>query len=308
MLFPALPVLHTGQFPPTGFLASDWAVDPTVALATVGMLAAYWYVTGPRARAQGLPQPAVSSKQRAAFVAGTLVFFVALAPPLDDWADWYLLSAHMFQHMLLMFVTAPLLLVGLPAWVFQPIIQHRRWNRVGAAITHPATAFVISNLLITAWHLPGPYDAALRHELVHVVQHGCFLIAGLLGWWPVFGPVPEWSRLSLPLQCVYLFVTSIPSGIVGAVVSLADPGLYHFYVSAPRLWGISLASDQEFAGVMMWVGGSMIYLLIITARFFRWAAREEAKEARPQPASRQERALGQPDLSDSLRVSAMPKG
>jgi cytochrome c oxidase assembly factor CtaG len=238
-----------------------------------------------------------------------LVFFIALAPPLDDWADWYLLSAHMFQHMLLMFVTAPLLLVGLPAWIFEPIVRHRLWSRVGSAVTHPATAFVVANLLITVWHLPGPYDAALRNEPVHVLQHGSFLLAALLGWWPVFGPVAEWSRLSLPLQCVYLFVMSIPSGIVGAVVSLAEPGLYHFYTGAPRLWGISLAADQEFAGVMMWVGGSIIYLLIITALFFRWAAREDAKETGHQPGMRrQEMAQRDVDRPDSLRVSAVPKG
>jgi cytochrome c oxidase assembly factor CtaG len=307
MHFPALPVLHTGDYPPTGFLSSDWAVDPTVVLAAIGMLVAYTYITGPKARAAG--RPPASRKQRASFIAGVLIFFVALTPPLDDWADWYLLSAHMFQHMLLMFGTAPLLLLGLPAWMFEPVVQRPLWNRVGASLTHPVTAFVVSNILITVWHLPGPYDAALRNELVHAVQHGSFLAAALLGWWPVFGPVPAWSRLSLPLQCVYLFVTSIPSGIVGAFVALAEPGLYHFYVTSPRLWGISLAADQEFAGVMMWVGGSIIYLLIITALFFRWAAREDAKESGPQPRTRQQGAApSDGERPDTLRVSAVTRG
>ncbi|MER3439108.1 MAG: cytochrome c oxidase assembly protein [Chloroflexota bacterium] len=307
MHVPALPVLHTGAYPPTGFLSSDWAVDPTVVLAVIGMLAAYTYLTGPKARATG--RPPASRKQRACFIAGVLILFVALAPPLDDWADWYLLSAHMFQHMLLMFGTAPLLLLGLPGWIFEPVVQRPLWNRVGASLTHPVTAFVVSNILITVWHLPGPYDAALRNELVHAVQHGSFLVAALLGWWPVFGPVSNWSRLSLPLQCVYLFVESIPGGIVGAFVSLAEPGIYHFYVTAPRLWGISLAADQEFAGVMMWVGGSIIYLLIFTALFFRWAAREDAKETGTQPRMRQQEvAPSDGERPDTLRVSAVTRG
>jgi cytochrome c oxidase assembly factor CtaG len=94
----------------------------------------------------------------------------------------------------------------------------------------------------------------------------------------VLSPVPEWPRLQPLVQCLYLFAETLPGGAIGAFVTLAAPGVYSFYDNVPRLWGISLADDQEAAGLMMWVAGSFIYLMWITVIFFRWAAREEEKE------------------------------
>jgi cytochrome c oxidase assembly factor CtaG len=93
----------------------------------------------------------------------------------------------------------------------------------------------------------------------------------------VLGSLPEWPRLTKPLQCLYLFAMTIPGGIVGAFVTLAEPGLYD-YADSPRIWGMSLATDQEIAGLLMWVLTSAIYLLVVTVIFFQWAAGEDAKE------------------------------
>jgi cytochrome c oxidase assembly factor CtaG len=90
--------------------------------------------------------------------------------------------------------------------------------------------------------------------------------------------LPAWPRLSQPLRCLYLFLQTIPGGIIGAFVTLAAPGVYGFYDNVPRLWGIDLATDQQFAGLMMWVGAGLVYLLWITIIFFQWASREEAKD------------------------------
>lgn len=275
----ALPVLHGRGAYPDGFLNSDWALDPTVVLGVFALIAAYVAWTGPvNRRRPDVAQRPVSRRQRLAFLSGALVLLIALSPPLDDWADAYLLSAHMVQHMLLMFVVAPLWLIGTPSWLLAPLLQRPIIARAGYYLTRPASAWVIANLIIVVWHLPGPYDAALRSEPLHALQHLTFLGAALLGWWPVLSPLPAWPRLALPLQCLYLFLFGMPGGIVGAFVTLASPGLYSFYVDAPRLWGISLEDDQVAAGLLMWVGGSVIYLVLITIIFFQWAAREEDKE------------------------------
>jgi cytochrome c oxidase assembly factor CtaG len=279
-----LPVLHGSGGDPTGFLNSDWRPEPTVVLGIVALIAAYVAWTGPlnRRRPDAAQRP-VRAGQQAAFIAGSLALLIVLAPPLDDWADHYLLSAHMFQHLAMLFLVAPFWLVGLPAWVFDPLLQQPIVAKAGALLTRPIASFAIANAIVTIWHLPGPYDAALRHEPVHILQHGAFLVAALFAWWPVLSPLPAWPRLSLPLQCLYLFLTSIPGGIIGAFVTLAAPGVYNFYETVPRIWGIDLATDQELAGLMMWVGAGLIYLLWITVLFFRWAAREEANEGvRPQ--------------------------
>jgi putative membrane protein len=274
-----IPVLHGAGGYPTGALHSDWRPDPTVVLGVIALIAVYVAWTGPlnRRRSDAAERP-VSTGQRAAFIVGSLAFLLALAPPLDDWADHYLLSAHMFQHLVLLFVVAPLWLIGTPAWLLEPVLRKPLLARAGYLLTRPVAAFVIANLIVTVWHLPGPYDAALRHEPLHIVQHMSFLGAALLAWWPVLGPLPEWPRLAQPLQCLYLFLETIPGGIIGAFVTLAAPGVYRFYDDVPRIWGIDLAMDQELAGLMMWVGAGLIYLLWITVIFFQWASRENAKE------------------------------
>lgn len=279
---PAFFLLHAGRSYPEGWLHSDWRPELTVIIGVLALIAAYLWWTGPKNRtSDGRPIHPVSRGQQLAFVAGSLVMAIALNPPLDDWADRYLLSAHMFQHLLLMFVTVPLWLAGTPEWLLRRLAGPRPIHRIGYVLTRPLVAFVLANALITLWHMPFMYEAALGGELVHIVQHLSFVVAALLSWWPVFGVLPEWPRLSPPMRCLYLFATTIPGGIVGAFVTMAEPGLYRTYTAAPRLWGIDLATDQEIAGLMMWVLTSVIYLVIITVIFFQWAGKEEAKERPP---------------------------
>ncbi|MEZ4498741.1 MAG: cytochrome c oxidase assembly protein [Thermomicrobiales bacterium] len=274
-----LPTLHSGVGFPTGWLHSDWRIDPSVLLVAFAMAAGYTLLTGTRnAKRPDAAERLVSTGQRVRFLLGCVVFVVALGPPLDDWSDNYLLTAHMAQHMLLMYVVAPLWLSGTPTWLLAPLTRQPIMHQIGYAITRFAPALVISNALVIFWHLPGVYDRALQSEPIHVMQHGVFLIAALLAWWPVLGPLPAWPRLSEPLQCLYLFLTSLPSGLVGAFITFAAVPAYTFYGNTPRIFGISLEVDQQAAGLMMWVGGSSIYFLWITAIFLRWGGRSDAEE------------------------------
>ena len=274
-----LPILHGADGYPTGWLNSSWMVDPTVVLAAFAMASGYVLYTGTfNARRPDASERPVGSKQRLAFLLGCLVFLVALGPPLDDWSDKYLLTAHMAQHMLLIFVVAPLWLYGIPGWMLQPLTNNSITNTAGCALTRPVAALIASNALIIFWHVPGVYDRALMWEPVHVVQHGAFLMAALIGWWPVLGSLPAWPKLSEPLQCLYLFLYSLPAGLVGAFITFAAAPMYGFYADSPRIFGLSLEMDQQLAGLMMWVGGSSIYFLWVTIIFLGWGAREDAAE------------------------------
>jgi putative membrane protein len=280
---------HVGSADPSGWLWSDWNFQPSVVVGLFLLLVGYVWITGPanRRRAGG-PLP-VTAGQKTAFIGGLAVLFVALGPPLDDWSDHYLLSAHMVQHLLLMLAAPPLLLAGTPCWLVEPLTRNRLTDRLGYWLTRAPVAFVIANAVLIAWHMPALYDAALRHELIHVVEHGLFFTTALLAWWPTLGPLPAWPRLPPLAQCLYLFLWTSPGGIVGAVVTLAEPGLYAPYDAAPRVFGIDLATDQQIAGLMMWIATSTLYLILITVTFFRYAGQEEAKErdeplAAPAPA------------------------
>lgn len=303
-LFQAI-LLHAGGIDPTGWLWSDWNVEPTIGIGLLALVAGYLFLT--RAAATGatvlpsrLPSPPALSpvepggralvssrettnRQKAAFIAGLITLFVALGPPLDDWSDHYLLTAHMIQHMLLVLLAAPLLLSGTPAWLLEPLTRNRWTNAIGYWLTRPLLAFALANLVFVLWHVPVLYETALSSQPVHVLEHVTLLGTALLAWWPILGPLPQWPRLPMALQSIYLFAMTIPSSGVGAFITFADPGLYAPYDTAPRIFGIDLATDQQVAGLFMWVAVSAIYLVLITVVFFRWAAREEAAE-RPNPA------------------------
>jgi putative membrane protein len=277
-----LPILHGANGYPTGWLHSSWTIDPLVALSAFLLTAVYIVYTG--SFNQRRPHPElrpVRPQQRGAFLIGVVFYLIALGPPLDEWAGSFLLSAHMLQHMLLMFVVAPLWLYGVPGWVFEPLTRNRVTNRIGYRLTRPVVALLLTNAVIVFWHVPVVYSRALVSEPVHAMQHGFFLGAAMLAWWPVLGQVPEWPRLSEPMQCLYLFLYGLPGGLVGALITFAGVPLYAYYGNAPRIFGIDLAMDQELAGLMMWVGGTSIYLLWITRIFLRWAGREGEKEALP---------------------------
>jgi putative membrane protein len=271
------PLLHAGGVDPTGWLWSDWNIEPTIAIGLLAMLAGYLYLT----RDTGSTPDATritTSKQKASFIAGLVTLFVALGPPLDDWSDHYLLLAHMVQHLLLILLAAPLLLVGIPAWMLEPLTRNRVTNAIGYTLTRPVVAYAIANLVVILWHVPVFYDAALRSQPIHVLEHATFIATGILAWWPIAGPLSQWPRLPLSLQSLYFFAMTIPGSVVGAFITFAEPGLYSPYDTAPRIFNIDLATDQQAAGLLMWVLVSTIYLGLITVTFFKWANREERNE------------------------------
>jgi putative membrane protein len=262
------PLLHAGGVDPTGWLWSDWNIEPTIAIGLLALVTAYLFIT----------RTSAFSSQKASFITGAVVLFVALGPPLDDWSDHYLLLAHMVQHLLLIMLAAPLLLYGTPAWVLEPLTRNRITNTIGYWLTRPIIAYSVANAVFVLWHVPMFYEMALRSQPVHVVEHATMLGTALLAWWPTLGPLPQWPRLALPLHSLYYFAMTLPGTAVGAFITFADPGLYAPYDTAQRIFGIDLATDQQAAGLLMWVALGTIYLLLITFSFFRWVSREEAAD------------------------------
>ena len=127
--------------------------------------------------------------------------------------------------------------------------------------------------------LPQFYEAALQHHPLHIVQHLAFLATAVIMWWPVLSPLPELPRASYGTQLLYLFALGLPMSLAGALITLADGVLYPFYVSAPRVWGLTPAADQQLGGLLMWVVGTIYLWVAASVVWFRWAAREERGDA-----------------------------
>ena len=270
-----------------------WAWDPTILIGLAVWTAGYILATGPL-REKNKWGPPVSRARLISFHLGTLVAFFALVSPLDHLADVFLLSAHMVQHLLLILVSPPLWMMGLPPGLFDPIIPKGWLQKVIRWVTRPATAYCIFNGVFLVWHIPALYDAALFHPLVHVTEHLSFMAAAVIGWWPMLGFLPKAApRPPYPLQMVYCFALMIPAVALAATLTFASIPFYPFYLRAPavsgsvalpafvngaRLWGLSALADQQLSGVIMWLPGNMVYFIAFMLILNNWFHENERKD------------------------------
>ena len=251
-----------------------WNWEPTVVIGTALFVITYFAAIGPlRSRFPG--SESVKPLQAFWFLLGTSVMFFALVSPLDWAGDEYLLSAHMAQHILLMLVFPPLLLLGTPGWMLRPMLRRPTLFRIARFLTTPVVAFCLFTAGYIVWHTPVLYDAAMNNELIHVIEHLSFMATGVIAWFPILSPLPELPRLSYPGQILYLFLQMLPMTVVAALITFAPMPLYAPYVEAPRLFGISVMTDQEIAGLIMWMPGAMIYLLALGFVYRQWARQNQ---------------------------------
>jgi putative membrane protein len=254
---------------------AGFSVHWSTVIGILGLAALYVW----RSRAER-QRPTVT--QSLAFAGGLLTMFFALNGPLHDLADYDLFSAHMVQHLVLIFVVSPLLVIGTPGWMLRPAL---RWPGVGPTarwLTQPKHCFIIFNVIMAGWHIPGPYNLAMAVHPVHIVEHLMFMAAAVLMWWPFLSPLPELPRLAYPGQMLYCFLMSIPMSIVAIYIAMADHVLYPAYEIAPRVWGLTPLEDQQLGGLIMWIPGSVVFLVVMSIVFFKWAQRGEDHAAAAQ--------------------------
>jgi putative membrane protein len=188
---------------------------------------------------------------------GMLSLWAVVGSPLSV-LDHQLLTFHMVQHLLLMTVAAPLILIGAPVMALLEGLPPRlecallgllRW-------LHPAFCWLISAAVVIAWHVPAVFALGMQSAAWHRIEHTCFLVAGLLFWWPVIQPWP--SLATVPL---YLFLAVLPCDALAAFLTFCDRVVYPHYLHAHRFFDISPLGDQQFAGALMWVWITLAYLL-----------------------------------------------
>jgi len=258
------------------FWLTQWNWEPSILIGTALIVGLYLYAIGPLRR-RYCPDEQVKTGQTVSFLLGMLLIFLALVSPLDELGDSYLFSAHMVQHLFLTIVGPPLLVIGTPAWFLKPIVGNKVSLRIAKALTYPAVAFVLYNADFWLWHAPPLYNATLENENIHILEHLTFIAFGILNWWPIFSPSKDLPRLSIGGQVLYLFLSGMPSVLLGAGLTFSPP-LYAPYIAAPRVWGISAATDQQLGGLIMWIPVSIAYIVIMSILFIRWMQQQEAKQ------------------------------
>lgn len=256
-------------FPSIDFWWTAWRFDPAIWFSIVALQGSYLLLVGPlRARFPN-SQP-ISSRQLTFWTLGILTLIVALVTPLALLADLYLFSAHMLQHLLLTLVAPPLMLMGLPSWLFDPLKTRPVLLNLARSLGNPFFAFAAFNVVFVVWHIPSLYNLALYTPQVHILEHASIFSTALLTWVPLLSPTRLIARLPLPMQVFYSFLQSIVGTGLGAILTLAKQPIYVFYEQAQRIWAVPALEDQVWAGLLMWAGAAAIWLAALTIVFFRW--------------------------------------
>jgi cytochrome c oxidase assembly factor CtaG len=257
---------------------SEWS--PPIGLTAVLLLCAIVYVRGWLAIRK--TRPAQFPWWRpGAFLLGLAMIWIAIASPLDGFAD-ALLSAHMVEHLLLMSFAPPLLLLGWPVvpllrglprlvriYIFGPLIRRKGLRSLGHVLIAPLVAWLAMNLVFLGWHVPAAYDFALENERWHEFEHFCFLATSILFWWPVIHPWPTQRLFTGWFLLLYLVMADIVNTLLSAFLAFCDRPVYGYYLREPNAFGISPLSDQRAGAVVMWVAGSLIFLVPAIGITFR---------------------------------------
>ena len=272
-----------------------WPVEPLVLLGVE--LAAVLYLLGGQRRVHARAKReswTLSHWRAAAFFSALAVIIVALDTPLESLAR-QLFWAHMTQHLLLIMVAAPLLVVaapwlqiwrGLPLSVRRPVAKTivkapalSGLRRVFTWVSAPLGAFVLSTANLWLWHWPAAYDLTLRNHTVHHLEHALFLGFGILFWAQVIDQPPFKARLDQLRRVVYVFLGTVQSWALAAVLSFATAPFYAYAALPSRPGGISALTDQVFGGGIMWVPGSITYSVVFIACLSLWFRDEDRKAA-----------------------------
>jgi cytochrome c oxidase assembly factor CtaG len=268
----------------------EFQTDPLLLIPLVGIGIAY--LVGYR-RYSRLRHADQGYRSRAAiFVTGYATLVIALISPLHALGEQYF-WVHMIQHLLLSLVAAPLLLLSgsMPVllWAFSPRDRQAIGRLVGRPgvirlvlmwLTNPIVAWTVFVVTQWVWHQPVAYDWALENHWAHYLEHISFFVTAVFFWWPVIGAPPMRSPLSFPTRLAYTFLAWLPNSVLGAGITLSRAPLYPYYVGSGRVNGFDPLFDQQLAGLIMWVPGDVLFVIILMILFAAYLRDEERRAER----------------------------
>ncbi len=238
----------------------------------------------------------IDRRQAASFLLGMAVVTLAIATPLHEISERSF-TGHMVQHLLLTLVAPPLILLGLPDWLLSPtlryallvpplhfvgastpvlrfVVRHTPLLKIARFLTHPVIAGPLFIAAFSIWHVPTFYEAAIQSEALHMLEHSIMIFTGILVWWPVLGASTDLPRPATGVQILYLFLVSIGTTPLFAILTFSTFSIYPWYEATA---GLNSLADQQLGGIVMKVPYTFVFLGVLLVVFMKWYAREEAE-------------------------------
>ncbi len=282
-------IAHAGTIPPAFSpvrLLTGWSLSPLPLVLTLA--AGILYALGLRRLSRpGARGPRFPTGRVVAFFGGLAATLVAVASPVDTYAG-VSFSDHMVQHILLMFVAAPLFALGTPVTLALRAARpqtRKRWilpvlhSRAMSMLTNPLVAVALFTVVQYVTHLTSFYDLALRSDPIHELEHALYLVTAILFWWPVVGLDPAPHRMSHPARLLYLVAAMPLEAFLAVALLSASP--YPHYLALPPPWGGAAAmADQDTAAAFMWIVGDLSALVAVLLVAASWFRHDEVKQRR----------------------------
>jgi putative membrane protein len=218
----------------------------------------------------------VISARMIAFILGIIIILIALVVPMDIFGMYYMFTVHMIQHLLLSLAAPPLLLLSIPPLRFRQLLgRHNRIEQGIRVLTIPFVSSALFNGNLWIWHAPAILQAMMSNSGLHACADLLYLVTGFLFWWPLLNPIEEGRYvLSLGGKLAYLFFSDMPMMLLGAGMTFSAP-LYSFYMTNPPMQMVVTAEDQQLGGLLMWIVGSIYFIVLASIFFLRWMLQQE---------------------------------
>jgi putative membrane protein len=258
-----------------------WHNEPLLLLSLLFAGWAYAVGVGPlRARLAppGTPYP---TGKAVAFFAGLILNYLAVGSPLDQFGEDYLFSVHMVQHLIIVYITPPLLLWGLPWWLVDAVLARPWVKAIARPLLHPAVCCVAFVLTFALWHLPEMYEAALRSRPIHILEHITIFFTALQMWWMFLGPSRVIPPCNYPVRMVCTFILMIAHMPILGLLAFSDDPLYRTYELAPRIIpNFDAMDDQRTGAAIMEMNAAIVSVGLLGWSLWGWMKDDDRRQAK----------------------------
>ena len=256
-----------------------WHTEPLLLITLLGIGWLYALAIGPLrtriAKQEDLPLlPAIF------FYSGLVVTYLAVGSPLDQIGEQFLFSAHMIQHMLLIYASTTLFIYGTPTWLIDWLLKPVFIRSIMRILSHPACGGLLFTFVYTAWHVPALYELALYDKRMHILEHWTMFSLGLIMLWPYITKSKLVPRHSFGVRMLAIFLLMVGQLPVFAFLTFAGEAIYPTYIWAPRIINLDPLNDQILGGIIMKVVNMGFSLTMLAITFYQWSSSENKLDSK----------------------------